>query len=119
MNYMAPEQLEGSRDVDHRADIYSLGVTFYEMLTGELPIGRFAAPSKRAYIDARLDEVVLRSLEKEPARRYQHASEIKTDVEAISRDEPAPPADASASDSQPGGLACRLASLERDRQERR
>jgi predicted Ser/Thr protein kinase len=95
MNYMAPEQREGSRDVDHRADIYSLGVTFYEMLTGELPIGRFAAPSKKAFTDARLDDVVLRTLEKAPAERYQHASEIKTDVEAISRDEPAPTADTS------------------------
>jgi serine/threonine protein kinase len=97
INYMAPEQLEGARDVDHRADIYSLGVTFYEMLTGELPIGRFAAPSKRAYTDARLDEVVLRSLEKAPAERYQNANDIKTDVEAISRDQPAPPADSIAS----------------------
>ena len=71
MHYMAPEQLEGAHDVDHRADIYSLGVTFYEMLTGELPIGRFAAPSKKVQIDVRLDEVVLRSLEKEPEQRYQ------------------------------------------------
>ncbi len=88
MHYMAPEQLEGSRDVDHRADIYSLGVTFYEMLTGELPIGRFAAPSKKVQIDVRLDEVVLRSLEKEPELRYQHASEIKTEVETIAQDRP-------------------------------
>src|SRR5207244_3213619 len=83
MHYMAPEQFEGSRDVDHRADIYSLGVTFYEMLTGELPIGRFAPPSKKVEIDVRLDEVVLRSLEKSPEQRYQHASEIKTEVEQI------------------------------------
>jgi predicted Ser/Thr protein kinase len=83
LHYMAPEQLEGARDVDHRADIYSLGVTFYEMLTGELPIGRFAAPSKKVQIDVRLDEVVLRSLEKAPEQRYQHASEIKTEMEAI------------------------------------
>ncbi len=81
--YMAPEQLEGSRGVDHRADIYSLGVVFYEMLTGELPIGRFAAPSKKVEIDVRLDEVVLRTLEKEPQRRYQRASQIKSDVQAI------------------------------------
>ncbi len=81
--YMAPEQLEGSRGVDHRADIYSLGVVFYEMLTGELPIGRFAAPSTKVEIDVRLDEVVLRTLEKEPQRRYQHASQIKSDVQSI------------------------------------
>jgi len=81
--YMAPEQLEGDHGVDHRADIYSLGVVFYEMLTGELPIGRFAAPSKKVEIDVRLDEVVLRTLEKEPGRRYQHASQIKSDVQTI------------------------------------
>lgn len=81
--YMAPEQLEGARGVDHRADIFSLGVVFYEMLTGELPIGRFAAPSKKVALDVRLDEVVLRTLEKEPQRRYQAASEIKSDVETI------------------------------------
>lgn len=81
--YMAPEQLESLRGVDHRADIYSLGVVFYEMLTGELPIGRFAAPSKKVEIDVRLDEVVLRTLEKEPQRRYQNASQIKSDVQSI------------------------------------
>lgn len=83
-HYMAPEQIQGTRDVDHRADIYSLGVTFYEMLTGELPLGRFAPPSKKVEIDVRLDEVVLRTLEREPEKRYQHASEVKTEVETIS-----------------------------------
>ena len=81
--YMAPEQLEGAHGVDHRADIFSLGVVFYEMLTGELPIGRFAPPSEKVQIDVRLDEVVLRTLEKEPQRRYQHASQIKSDVQSI------------------------------------
>ena len=80
---MAPEQIEHPQEVDHRADIYSLGVVFYQMLTGELPIGRFAPPSKKVQIDVRLDEVVLRALEKEPERRYQQASEIKTEVETI------------------------------------
>jgi predicted Ser/Thr protein kinase len=82
-HYMAPEQIQGTRDVDHRADIYSLGVTFYEMLTGELPLGRFAPPSKKVRIDVRLDEVVLRTLETEPEKRYQHAGDVKTEVEMI------------------------------------
>jgi hypothetical protein len=83
LHYMAPEQMERPRTVDHRADIYSLGVVFYEMLTGELPLGRFAPPSQKAQVDVRLDEVVLRALEKEPERRYQHASDVKHEVETI------------------------------------
>jgi serine/threonine protein kinase len=83
-HYMAPEQVEKPQTVDHRADIYSVGVVFYEMLTGELPLGRFAAPSKKVQIDVRLDEVVLRALEKEPELRYQQAGQVKTAVETIS-----------------------------------
>jgi predicted Ser/Thr protein kinase len=82
-NYMAPEQIEKPRSVDHRADIYSLGVVFYELLTGELPLGRFPVPSKKVQVDVRLDQVVLRALEKEPELRYQQASEVKTDIEAV------------------------------------
>ena len=85
-HYMAPEQIEKPRTVDHRADLYSLGVVFYEMLTGELPLGKFPVPSSCLHglqVDVRLDEVVLRALEKEPERRYQQANSIKSDVETI------------------------------------
>jgi len=82
-HYMAPEQVEKPQAVDHRADIYSLGVVFYEMLTGELPLGKFQPPSKKVQVDVRLDEVVLHTLEKEPERRYQQVSQVKTDVETI------------------------------------
>jgi hypothetical protein len=82
-HYMAPEQFERPLEVDHRADIYSLGVVFYEMLTGDLPLGRFSAPSEKVQLDVRLDDVVLRTLENKPERRYQHASEVKTDLDNI------------------------------------
>src|ERR1035437_7654862 len=82
-HYMAPEQVEHPLTVDHRADIFSLGVVFYEMLTGELPLGKFQPPSRKVQMDVRLDDVVLRALEKEPERRYQHAGEVKSAVETI------------------------------------
>lgn len=83
-HYMAPEQIERPDAVDHRADIFSLGVVFYEMLTGELPLGRFAAPSQKGNSDPRLDDIVFQTLEKQPERRPQSAEEVRTRVEGIS-----------------------------------
>jgi tRNA A-37 threonylcarbamoyl transferase component Bud32 len=82
-NYMAPEQLETPHKVDQRADIYSLGVVFYEMLTGELPSGSVVPPSKKATVDPRVDDVVMRTLEKERERRQKTADEVRTQVETI------------------------------------
>jgi hypothetical protein len=100
-HYMAPEQVEHPQEVDHRADIYALGVVFYQMLTGELPIGRFGPPSRKVHIDVRLDEIVLRALEKEPELRYQQASGLKTAVETVVATPPPPPAIVSPADASP------------------
>lgn len=90
-DYMAPEQRKSAR-VDHRADIYAMGVVLYEMLTGQLPEEvPYVPPSQRTpAVDARLDEVVLRALRREPDERYQKASDLARDVSDIGVAEPGP-----------------------------
>ncbi len=81
--YMAPEQMEGSRNVDQRADIYSLGVIFYEMLTGTIPAGHFDPPSRKSGVHPGLDEIVLRAMSADPQRRYQSATELRVAVNKL------------------------------------
>lgn len=85
--YMAPEQ-KAHRTTDHRADIYSLGVVLYELLTGELPTGelptdKLQPPSRKVQIDVRLDEIVLRALQTQPELRYQTAREFRAQLETV------------------------------------
>ena len=84
LHYLAPEQLESPDQVDHRVDLYALGVVFYELLTGELPLGRYEPPSVLYnQIDQRFDNVVLKSLSRKPINRFQSAREFGTEIQQL------------------------------------
>ncbi|MDF1740269.1 MAG: bifunctional serine/threonine-protein kinase/formylglycine-generating enzyme family protein [Verrucomicrobiales bacterium] len=88
-NYIAPEQLEESGIVDQRADLFSLGIMFYEMLTGEIPRGAVKFPSEKSkHLDVRIDGIVFKAMEPNPVERYQSATDFRADVDAI-RNNPA------------------------------
>lgn len=99
--YMAPEQI-GSKLVDYRTDIYSFGITLYEILTLRVPfMGKpdeifcghlFSAPKEiknyRKNIPEKLEEIVMKCLEKEPNNRYQSAGDIIEDLKSVIADSP-------------------------------
>src|SRR2546427_125220 len=83
-NYMAPEQRKDAKRADHKADIYSFGVMTYELLTGELPVGKFPPPSKVVKgLDPRWDALIERCLESNPAGRPHSALELAHALEAL------------------------------------
>ena len=83
-NYMAPEQRKDAKRADHRADLYSFGVMMYELLTGELPVGRFAPPSRLVQnLDPRWDNLIERCLEPDPRARPHSALELAHALEAL------------------------------------
>jgi hypothetical protein len=81
--YLAPEQYEHPSSVDRRADLYSLGVLAYELLTGEVPVGNFDRPSRRARVGSRVDAFVLKALARDPDRRFSTASEMKRELSRL------------------------------------
>lgn len=82
-HYIAPEQAKGDGSEDHRADIYSMGVMLYQMLTGELPRGVFRPPSAKCSGDKRLDLIVMKSLQEDPADRYQSMDLFLADLKQL------------------------------------
>jgi len=83
--YVAPEQIKGGAAPDHRADIFAIGVMLYELLTGQLPMGRFARPSQISSAPAAIDAVVMRCLESDPNRRFPDVASLRRALSVAGR----------------------------------
>lgn len=88
LDYIAPEQKENSHGVDFRADIYSLGVILYRLLTGKKPEGAFKSPiSLVPGIPRRLDELVMTCLQPDPQRRFPSTRDLCLELKSFSSGE--------------------------------
>ena len=83
LDYMAPEQRRGG-EVDGRADLFSLGIMLYEMLTGDLPRGAWQPPSRKATTSARLDALLEKVVQSDPTNRPQTAAEFRAELMEVS-----------------------------------
>ncbi len=121
LGYISPEQLQDSRGVDHRADIFSLGAMMYELYTSKLPFdgGNLGAtilkivsedpvPPTRvnADMDPRLEKIVMKALQKLPDFRYQNASEISEELRQIKRTMSGASGSGGANDTSEGMVPC-------------
>ncbi|MFU8893483.1 MAG: protein kinase domain-containing protein [Luteolibacter sp.] len=82
--YTAPEVVQTPQSIDHRADIFSLGVLLHELLTGLLPSADPRSASAICHCDPRFDLVIRKSTHPSPAERYHSANEITDEIEKIS-----------------------------------
>ncbi len=85
-DYAAPEQRVPSGMADHRADIFSLGVVLYELLTGERPKPNIVPPSRCVQVDVRIDEIVLRAMENTPELRFASMEDFRTQLVSVRQD---------------------------------
>jgi len=81
--YTAPEVLESPNTVDQRADIFSIGVLFYELLTAQLPPSPWQKPSSLSICDPQFDTIIRRATHPSPGMRYANASEMADELDAV------------------------------------